>query len=396
MLSTCKWQIARKPCWIFITTALLATILLKLWLVQGFSLCARNYFFDDLLYVDQAQSLINGQWLGRFNFLTLAKGPGYPIWIAISCLSGLPLLFSQHLLYLFACSLLILAMRPIVKNPYFLLILFVILAFDPQSFNTRSLRVVREGVYASQIIAVIACLIGTVTRIKNNRFYLFGWSASLGGFMAFFLITREEGFLLLPSIGLLLLFGCWLLWRQKVEHRWQRIGIIFSGPAIAGLLLAGVQQVNLRNYGLPIIVEQSSKPYKSMIDALQRVRHHQWNRYIPLPKETRMKIYGVSSAFAELQPFMEGRIGQMWTRMSVARLPKLVGNADIGGAWYIWALRDSIVEAGHYRSANDVMTYYMRIAAEVNEACDTGKLNCYSGPIDSISSRFMPLLPHLF
>jgi hypothetical protein len=108
-----------------------------------------------------------------------------------------------------------------------------------------------------------------------------------------------------------------------------------------------------------------------------------------------MAIYDVSPAFAELRPYLEGNIGRIWTETSVSRLPELVGQEDIGGGWYLWALRDAIVEAGHYRTAPEALRYFAQVGAEVNNACDAGRLDCYSGQLASVQERLLPLLPHI-
>ena len=42
----------------------------------------------------------------------------------------------------------------------------------------------------------------------------------------------------------------------------------------------------------------------------------------------------------------------------------------------MWALRESVSDAGYYQSASKVNEYYQRLAAEVNTACDRRLLDC--------------------
>ncbi|MER2528799.1 MAG: hypothetical protein ABTR07_12795, partial [Candidatus Competibacter denitrificans] len=68
-------------------------ILTKLWLVSDQGLVAfAHAAHDDLLFVRLANYLIQLEWLGPYNNLTLIKGPFYPLWIAITFLIGIPLL----------------------------------------------------------------------------------------------------------------------------------------------------------------------------------------------------------------------------------------------------------------------------------------------------------------
>ena len=58
--------------------------LIRLWLSEAQSLWASYLPHDDVLFLNIAQSLASGNWLGDYNHLTLVKYPFYPAWIASS------------------------------------------------------------------------------------------------------------------------------------------------------------------------------------------------------------------------------------------------------------------------------------------------------------------------
>ena len=67
---------------------------IKLWLMEGQTLCAVGWAsHDDRLFLNLALSLLKSDWLGQYSRLTLVKGCFYPIWIAFTFVSGIPLLF---------------------------------------------------------------------------------------------------------------------------------------------------------------------------------------------------------------------------------------------------------------------------------------------------------------
>ena len=374
---------------------MLILVCIRLWLVQGLFLAARNYFFDDLLYLDHGRTIINGQWLGAYNETTLVKGPGYPLWIALSFFSSIPLLLSQNIFYIVACSLLIYALLPFAGQRYPLLfVLFCALLFDPQAYSSYNLRVVRDFLYSTQHLLVLACLVGLLSQ-RDKIVGLFWWALGLGGGLAFLWLTREESFLLLPAVVLLLGYTGWRIWREKGEQSMPRMCLLLMPLGVLVMANMGVCLLNNHYYGIPAVVEQNSTPVKQALSALQRVKQAAWHRYIPLPKETREKIYPVSSAFAELRPSLEGEIGKMWTEMSASRLPELAGREDIGGGWYTWALLDSVKGAGYYRSGQTTMNYYARLAAEVNAACADGRLACYPSPHFGLPKHLGELFPHI-
>jgi len=83
----------------------LALALVKLWLLSPQEVIARTAPHDDTLFVGLALSILQGEWLGVYDQFTLMKGSGYPLFIALSNVLGLPLILSQELLYLGSCFL---------------------------------------------------------------------------------------------------------------------------------------------------------------------------------------------------------------------------------------------------------------------------------------------------
>jgi hypothetical protein len=136
------------------------------WLGAGALVCARLLLLlgrpvalqpwpeDDRLYVRQAVHLLNGSWLGPYDELTLIKGSGFPIFLAGSHLSGLPLPVVEGLLYSVAVLLFCLALRPGFKRPSVLLVLFAALEFEPMVLS--STRVLREPFCSALVLSTFA------------------------------------------------------------------------------------------------------------------------------------------------------------------------------------------------------------------------------------------------
>jgi len=149
--------------------AVLALIGLRLWLVSGLAISAVGPSpHDDHLFLNLASSLVSGRWLGTYNDLTLAKGPFYPMWIAASFAFGVPLLFSEHLLYVFACAVFVRALTPVLRALSSQLALFAVLLFCPASFADGSIsNVVRESIYPSLTLIVLGSAFALALRIKR-------------------------------------------------------------------------------------------------------------------------------------------------------------------------------------------------------------------------------------
>lgn len=362
---------SRKTKFIFIILSVL-----KLWLVAAIPLTAIGTAgHDDRLFLNLAHFLAKGEWLGVYNQLTLAKGPMYSIWLAFNFHLGLPLLFAQHLLYLCAGLILVIALRKVVKYSLILIFLYALIIFSPHLEVVT--RVVREGIYPALSILVLAGLIGLYTN-RSNRLTIFGlWATFLGVILTALWLTREEGVWIMPSVILIMAYVVLLIYRseQLSSVFWKRTALCLLPLFI---LFGGLQLVSVINkiyYNTYTVVEVKSDSFVSAYGALLRVKHPNWKRYLPVPKEVRQSIYQVSPAFQELEYFLEQKLTQ-WYRPGCRHYPETCG--DIAGGWFMWALRDAVALAGYSQSGEMADRYYSNLAKEVNIACDSGLLDCLS------------------
>jgi len=173
------------------------------------------------------------------------------------------------------------------------------------------------------------------------------------------------------------------LYRSKPADLIARL-ILYVLPFVI-LLIATltVAVINKTYYGIFSTVDVKSSSYQDASGALTRVKHSNWKPMIPVPKETRERIYKAAPSFRELSPYLEGALGSGWIQNGC----KAVSICDdIAGCWFMWAVRDAVALAGYYRSGDLTDNYYKRLASEINAACDEKKLDC--GP--ARSSAFPP------
>jgi len=384
---------------------ILATSLLKLWLDLAVRIKAESWqSFDDALYVNQAFSLLASQWLGDYNNLTLAKGPMYPIWLALNNLIGWPLLFSQSLLYLIAGLVLLVQLRklfePGVKTHLVLITFFLLYIFNP----FIEVRLMREGIYSSLTVLVIAGWISLYNHLNNSKKGLFARSLLSGLALSAFWLTREEGLWILPTLILLTAYILYRLYSNFYfsSEFFKRAGICLLPIATLLASLHLVSSTNERHYGVYTVVEQKSLPFTSAYGALLRVKHPNWVRYLHVPKEVRLMIYEASPAFKELKPYIDGNLGKVWQRRSwVSDTCNFYPMTcpDYGGTWFMWVFREAVADAGYYSSAITAETYFHRLAQEVNAACNSQQLNCQPLSMTTIPpyrSEYTPLMVSTF
>ncbi len=353
-----------------------ALVLLRLWLTNDLSIAARPIApHDDALFVRLADSIIHGHWLGKYDELTLAKGPGYPLYIAANYALHIPLLLAEQLLYISFCLLFLLAIRPWRWPSVLQLSLLASLLFHPASFPTGSLaHVTREGIYPALSGLVLACALGLLLRATRPLRQVLAWSCGLGFTFGWFWLTREEGLWLMPSVGLLLAACLMRVWQGATVDRWRRSLACLAGVAMTLVMINGVCLMNRIKYGQYTTLEFRSSAFLDAYGALTRIRPSQFHPRIPVPRESRELAYAASPTFARLRPYLDGDHCRGW----ISNSSQTTCEYDIAGGWFMWALRDAVQVSEKPRNAAEALRFYRTMADEINLACDRGVLP--SGP----------------
>jgi hypothetical protein len=373
--------------------------LIKIWLVIALPLTVVANS-DEGAFLFQAHGLLAGHWLGAYSGITLVKIPFYSMFLALCFQAGMPVLLAQQLTYVAACAVFLIAIRPAIPTwqTWRLLLLYALLVFNPMSFLGGS-RLLRNHLYASLGVLLIACALAIIIRIDWGAKPVFSWSAAFGMVLSAQWLTREESSWVLTFLLVNTFVTGWLMWRL-CRHRWRRNLVLLALPyVLLGLSILSVDELNKHTYGLFATNELQSRQFSEMIGALYRVNQKAPRReYVVVPKETRERIYAASPAFAELRPALEGATGQSWAALSCQYYQVCTDN-DVVYGWFLWEIRDAASGAGHQRSAVELALFFKRIAREINAACTSGKLSCQgerSSAIPPWDSRLALILPGHF
>ncbi len=358
---------------------LLAVVVFKLWLVSGQTVQAIPAAgHDDFLFIENARNLATGHWLGGYTDTRLAKGVGYPLWLAVNSWVHAPILLTQHLLYLAACGAVVAALRHQVKRRWIEGAVFLLLALNPASYTEHVTRATREGIYPALTLFIAAGIIGSVGPDLKR-----GWLVALGFFLAWFRITREEWPWILPLLGVAAPIYLLRAIPLSKDDRRRRLAWGLAPAGIVLVAVLGVCSLNFIRYDFFGTTDFTDGSYPKTISALYRVAPPEWHRYVAVSRDTRTKLYEVSPAFRELKPFLEGPVGEIWARATADnRMP--VPEGEIAYGWFQWAIRDAVRQAGYDTEAKTQL-YYQRLAAEIEAALADGRLPRAGGQVSTLA-----------
>lgn len=363
---------------------LAAVFLFSLWLRMAFPVNAVAAGHDDLLFVRLAVSMGSGDWLGAYNNLTHAKGIAYSFFLLLNHVAGLPLKFSEQALYLVAALAFSLTMGRLLRSRLATFAIFVVLALMSAVWLSGvGGRVVRESFYMA--LSLLMLTLGMRCWLLPAGASAFGLPAehlrakwpqllALGFVAGLFWLTREEGVWMLPSMAVL---AAYWLWQQRKSWRhWAPVLSFLVLPLTAmGVVVGTVNAINYSHYGVFRNNDFRSSDFQAGYGALTRIRPQTWQRYVPFPADARQRAYEMSAAARELQPFFEGAGGEFWRNVGCTQT-RTEPCPEILSGWFMWALRDAVAHAGHYRDAPSAQAFYQRLAAEIDAGCQAKPQYC--------------------
>jgi hypothetical protein len=365
--------------------ALVAAILLvsglKLWSLSQEELVVRDYPADDPWYL---RSAAGWYWSLPYEQRPLNRQPGYPLWIAAAGTTGLPLRLSTEILFLAAAATFVLALARAGAPALLPAPLFALVAFHPFSYYVNGFPLV-DSFYAPVLLLALAGMV--LLLAKGTRA---GPVLLTGLALAVLWHTRQENVLVL--LYLLLLGGCaaWVRSPAAPSVRaaaQQALPVVLLPGAIVLASSLAVRTANLLVFGSFAEYEFATPAFQAAYRALLRIEPEPPLPGIPVPREVRRRVYAVSPTFRLLEPDLDGPGGRHWASFT-ATSPDPAVRGEISAGNFGWALTNAVKRSGRARTAADADALYRRIAAEIEAACDEGRLQCRRVP-------FGPLDPHL-
>jgi hypothetical protein len=349
--------------------------LLKLWLTSETRIIAAYAPHDGSNFLEHAKSIAMGYWFGPYDQMTLIKQPFFPIYMAALQEFGIPLPIGHLLIYGLACFVACFAIKPLVRSPFLLSAMFVVLYFNPMEYNANSWLTIRGQINPTLALLTISCAIGMFVRRRESLSVQLRWSVALGASFVAFWLTREEAIWIVPALAVLLIaYFC----APLRERSWSGFRPRLAAAGVSAILWAlGVGTIMLINgtlYGWYTTGENTSPELVSAYNSLARIDPLvPTDPRFPVPHAARAIAYRISPAARELAFSLEGAEGNTWAGYGC-----LIFHAcgDIHGGWFIWAFRDAVSQAGYYSSGAKAREFYVRLANQIDAACAARTIAC--------------------
>lgn len=201
--------------------------------------------YDDIMQIVKSITIANGEWLSGYGSMTLVKGVGYPLLTALFHFLHIPYIFAYHLLYIVACIVFMLAIKPLIPNRWVALGIYVFLIFNPIAFSAELTRLYRDIGYYSIAFFSFATSLGMVLHYKERKKSIaFGAAAGLS--LAFAISYREDAqWLIIYAVACLVVYLI-SVFRSKDEGKKRRFLSVLSVPVSFALCFLHICRFHLR------------------------------------------------------------------------------------------------------------------------------------------------------
>jgi hypothetical protein len=326
---------------------------------------------DDALFVSLGRHLAEGKWLGRYNEVTLIKGPGYPLFLAAAQWLGTSVSLAHALFHCFSVTAFVLVLHRFVKSFLLSGLLFTLLLWHPASLSVLLLRVIRDEIYYGQVLLLLASLVVMLFFPSTASRKILS-SVICGLLLGWFWLTREEGAWILPGMVVLVAAALWTAFRR---HRLRTLlAPLTIVVCIFAITQIGYRAANWWAYGKFIGVELKDKSFENALGAINSVLSGGTKPFVSVTKAARERIYAVSPTFASLRDYLDGNQTLWSADLTCGLLPDSCG--EIAAGWFLWTLRGAVAQKGHFVSPTAAADFFKQMADEISAACAHGQLDC--------------------
>lgn len=346
--------------------------------------------YDDELFVRIGLSIASGNWLGAYGEVTMAKNPGYPLFLAFCGVTHIPYQLALIMLIALGAGLSAMAIRPLVKNRCALIGVYLVLLFNPLSFTTAFFRrIYRDGLVIPFAMMALAGYIGLYLRRKEGVRRCLAWGVAAGVATACLQVIKENGMWVMPFavVCCAVVLGGWAfsVARGEISPKSlvSRVLVLLLVPALVtpafkGLIKAKNQEV----YGVSTMSDRFDGAFSKVCSKLSLIDGGTDRTAIWVSRNALSMAFEASPTLAQIQ-------SEIWAEWDI--WSTLFDYDEVYGDLCYWALMDASNDAGKCESATASADFWGSVSFELEEALDSGRLPSRSGV--RISSVAPPIEP---
>lgn len=326
---------------------------------------------DDALMIKQAATIIDGQWLGQYSETTLLKGVAFPLFLAICYFLKIRYISAITILYIIACLAMIFVINKFIKSKVALLIIYVLLLFNPIMFSAQIMqRVYRSSIIPPLALFLISCYINLflITNSGNKNIEKFFTIIGISIALPFLWFAREDSIWIIPFIVFIMLASLIssLIKNKKLNKQFFKTFIFLFIPIVVTFLVGNVISFkNYKEYGA--YTTNNKYYYNKAISSMKKVKVIEQVERVTFTREKLNRI---------AETTILGEIMENFNPLLDA-YAKFDGNQtdnQVENGWFGFPFREALRASGHYADVNATNKFFFELHLQIEEALESGKL----------------------
>lgn len=329
-----------------------------------------DYIDDDELMVQQAKSIVCGNWLGLYGYNTFLKGPVFPLYLAVLYFLKMPYLVTTTLIYSLTCCLFIYSIKDLIKNKFLLLIVFVLMLFNPIMYSIEFQRVYRNSL--TPCLAFLLISFYNIALLNRNNPKVLKYIIGMIGvsiIYPFFYYIREDSIWIVPFV----LFYSFIIVISNVIDLIKckkvkviniiKIVLLFLPLVTIIIFECIIGNINYKYYQGKVV---NSNDFKSLNDAIHAISIVKDCSKYPDATNSRDKIkmlYNYSETLNSIKDSFE----------HTQDLFAGYENGEVPNGIFLWTILVAASRDG-YDTYSKQEELFSNIADEINSAIDSGEL----------------------
>lgn len=354
---------------------------------------ANNYlivdaFHDDALYYWLGQNIAAGKWLGNYMPLTLAKMPGYAMFLAFSIETGIPYMELFAICHILAVVFLIQKSKYLFgRAKYLIFILGILLLFSP--FVATHLRIYRFQLPALCFIVFLASIISVFKPGSKKPHWIFYIIDAIVIIVAWGILwfSREEYLLYFGSLVLTVI--AFLFVRKFIASGFWNLHPLFFGLIGVMVFWLYISSMNNKYYGRFIANEKTSAPFTDVIKTFNSIADPEFPENVSGSAASREKINRVAEVVPMFEPMAKNLIiqamGYRGTYFDTDAL-EFVNEPEntMTVSHFEWAWIGAASATGYYKDASTLAEFYTKLDKQLTKAIHEGRLLAKDNTLISI------------
>ena len=327
---------------------------------------------DEYLMLTNSENLIKGNYLGSYNWLTLVKGIGFPIFVMLGFKIGLSNLCMYSLFYSFSSLIALYAFSKFTNNRKIKILFFAGILYCPAAFENGQL------LYRNMITIPLSILLVSsffmiyynLINKKNNVVWLFICSIS----WAWLWNTREDTIWTIPLAFTVFLICTLIIVFNKsltdnLRQKFKKIIIIFIPFYFLIFSINLISFINYKYYGIYTTNQLNDSNYTKAVLLMMRVKPPEFKENVTITRDTLKLLYKYSPTLN----LLSNRIEYDYEK-GVGLVNVYENNGEINEDLITWELTGTAASLGFYETSQKAEEFWGNVYKELKKAIDDGKL----------------------